>query len=197
MPVEHVHDRIRGRHMAVAVVDHEDAALAAVRRLQGAGFANDQISLLALDAAQLEQARQLLSTPQGGGIQTGRSGDDVADEISSQGRDELAGVAAGGTLGLVIGLSVFAVPGLGAALLAAGPVIMAINVIGHTVAGGIGLGMVMGAIFDEHVTEDHRDAYKQALERGQWLVIVHGDAATVERAARELPLAGGATVESY
>jgi hypothetical protein len=176
----------RHQHMAVAVVEDEAGMVATVRRLHRMGISNEQISLLALDTQKLHAAIEDIGPFRGQLVQEDETGDEVAEATSPKGREETEGMAVGGCVGLLIGLGVFAIPGLGPLLLAAGPVVMAINVLGHTVAGGVGLGMLLGAIFDERVTEAHRDYYKERLQKGHWLLVVHGDEAAVERVAEVL-----------
>lgn len=174
------------KRLAVAVIEDEATVVDTVRRLQRLGIKNDQISLLALDTQKVFGAIAEIGAFQGQDVRPGSSADVVAEETAPKGRSELEGMALGGGIGLLIGLAAFAIPGLGVALLAAGPVVMAINVLGHTAAGGLGLGMVLGAIFDERVTEDHRRDYKERLEAGHWLLVVHGDERDIERAQSDV-----------
>jgi hypothetical protein len=176
----------RHKHLAVAVVDDEAGVLEVVKRLHGLGVSNDQLSLIALDVEKVHGLVETIGPQQGQLVHEGRAMDAVADETSPKGRNEVEGMAIGGGVGLVIGLCVFAIPGLGATLLAAGPVVMAINVLGHAAAGGIGMGMLLGAIFDERVTEAHRECYRERLQAGHWLLIVEGDEALVRRAGQTL-----------
>lgn len=163
------------KHLVVAVIEDEASVVAAVRRLQSAGIGNEHVSLLALDQAQVHQAVEEIGPRQGQIVHTDETCNVVTDEACQQGRPEVTSMVVGGCVGLLIGLSLFAVPGLGATLLAAGPVGMVINVLGHGIWGGVGMGMLVGAIFDDRVTEEHRDYFKQRLEAGSWLLIIHGD----------------------
>jgi hypothetical protein len=185
------------KRLLVAVVEDEAAVVAAVRRLQQIGVPPDQISLLALDTQRVHAAIEAIGPYQGQAIRQGETENALAEQASPKGRDEVQGMAVGSGVGLLIGLGVFALPGLGAVLLAAGPVVMAINVLGHTIAGGAGLGLVLGAILDEHVTEAHRDYYKARLQAGNWLLVVHGDEASIQRAATAVSGDRVARVESF
>lgn len=197
MRLEALKVRRHQQHLVVAVIEDEASAIAAVRRLHRIGIGSEAISLLALDTEKVHEAIAEIGPVAGQVVHAGASVDALAEETGDHGRDETKGTALGGCVGLVLGLGVFAIPGLGAALLAAGPVVMAINVLGHTVAGGLGMGLVLGAIFDERVTEDHRDYYKQRLEKGAWLLVLHGDDPLVERAAAELKGAHVERVETF
>lgn len=197
MRLEALKVRRHQQHLVVAVIADEASAIAAVRRLHRIGIGSEAISLLALDTEKVHEAIAEIGPVAGQVVHAGQPVDVLAEETGSHGRDETRGTALGGCIGLVIGLGVFAIPGLGVALLAAGPVIMAINVLGHTIAGGLGLGLVLGAIFDERVTEDHRDHYKARLEQGAWLLVIHGDDALVKRAGAELQGAHVERVETF
>lgn len=174
------------KHLVVAVIEDEPSVVAAVRRLHRLGINNDQISLLALDKEKLHEAVEELGPHQGQRLHEDETCDLLGDEIRSQGRSEAAGMSIGACVGLVIGLGTFALPGIGAFLLAAGPVVQGLNVLGHMLWGGVGMGMLMGAIFDERVSEEQRDYFKTSLEQGRWLLIVHGDAPLIEQAVEEV-----------
>lgn len=171
------------KHLVVAIVADEPGAVAAVRRLHRLGLRNDQLSMLALDTERLHEAAEALGRHEGRAPGTASSCDQVADDTRSGGWSEAEGMAVGSCVGLVLGLATFALPGVGATLLAAGPVVQAINVVGHMLWSGVGLGMVVGALFDERVSEDARDRFARSLEQGRWLLIVHGDDPLIERAA--------------
>ncbi|MNS37435.1 hypothetical protein D3C72_696510 [compost metagenome] len=175
------------KHLVVAVIDDEPSVVAAVHRLHRLGVTNDQISLLALDTRKLYGAIDAVGPQQGRVLRPETSGDRLADETRSHGQHEVEGLAIGGCIGLVIGLGVIALPGIGPMLLAAGPVLQVINVVGHMVVGGVGMGMLLGAIFDDRVSEDARDYFKESLHAGRWLLILHGDDPLIEQATAVIP----------
>lgn len=165
----------------------------AVRRLHALGFGHDQISVLAKDDVALRDTLREVGATDGRDFDRPSS---LADELEPKGEDEAAGMLIGGGVGLILGLSAVAIPGFGAFLLAAGPVAVALHGLTFA-AGGLGLGALLGAIMDERVTEEHREAYEQALERGEWLVVVHGEDDEVRGAARELETLGAARVDAF
>lgn len=179
MALEHVNIPTRHKHTAVALFDRRDEVVAAVRALHRSGFSNDQISLLAKDDTAVGETIREVGVIDGSEIEPA---DVLAEEIEPKGRDEMAGMAIGGTMGFVIGFAALAIPGFGGFLLAAGPFAIALHSL-TTSAAGLGLGALLGAIFDERVTEEHRDLYKRQLEGGRWILVVHGENDEIERAA--------------
>lgn len=182
MATEHMNVTSRHKNTAVASFASLDQVVAVVRALHQAGFATDQISLLAREDSMIRQV-----TDQVGALnaRADEPVDTLADEVEPKGRDELAGMAIGGTVGLLVSFVALAIPGFGGFLLAAGPVAIAIHSLTVSAA-GLGLGALLGAIFDERVTEEHRDLYKQKLEAGEWLVVVHGENEEIDRAGELL-----------
>jgi hypothetical protein len=188
-------DRVtmRHKHLAVAIFPTQDDLVAAVRELHRLGFSNDQLSVLAKDGDAI--ARVARSED----VHDGREQDApaaVAYEAEPKGRDEAVGMAVGGAVGVILGLSSVILPGFGAFLLAAGPVAIALH--GLTLgAAGIGMGALLGAIMDESVTEDHRERYEKEIEAGKWMLVVHGGEQEVERAAQALQARGVPDVDTF
>lgn len=194
MAVEHMKIPTSHKHTAVALYDRLDDVVAAVRELHRLGFTNDEISLLAKDQELVGRAIHEVGAVNGREIEPA---DTLADESEPKGRDEVAGMAVGGTVGLVVGLAMIAIPGFGGFLLAAGPMAIAIHAL-TTSAAGVGLGALFGAILDERVTEEHRDLYKERLERGGWIVAAHhNENDAIERAADAFKRAGSDHVDAF
>lgn len=88
----------------------------------------------------------------------------------------LLGAGAGAIVGLLTGLGVFAIPGFGI-LYGAGAVIGAI--------GGFDIGLVGGGIAtlltSLGINKDHVVRYHEHLNEGKFLLMIHGDAAQVEK----------------
>jgi hypothetical protein len=128
----------------------EDEAIIAIRRLQSAGFDNDQVSVIARDE---NVSRQ------------------VADETGTEAEEgAVAGALTGGILGgvaaLIAGASAVAIPGIGIAI--GGPIAAAI-------AGAAGGGLV-GALVGMGIPEDEAKTYNDRLEAGDIVVsVVAGD----------------------
>lgn len=177
----------------MALLPGHDAVVVAIRRLHALGFGHDRISVLAKDDAALREAIAEADAGDGRALDSPSL---LSDDVEPKGQDEAAGMMIGGGVGLVLGLSAVALPGFGAFLLAAGPVAVALHGLTFA-AGGIGLGALLGAIMDERTTEEHRDAYEHALERGEWLVVAHGEDDEVLRAASELRTLGAGRVDTF
>lgn len=177
-------DRVttRHRHTAVALYASQPELVTAVRELHRLGFDQDRISVLAKDHEAVATCVRAEAATDGVNIDAPEA---LAYESEPKGRDEFMGMAIGGAVGVILGLSAVAIPGFGTFLLAAGPIAIALH--GLTVgAAGLGLGALLGAILDEKVTEDHRELYERELQAGRWMLVVHGDEHEVERAARAL-----------
>ena len=172
----------------MGILPGHDAVIGVVRALHALGIGPDRVSVLARD----DQA--LCATIEEVGATDGREADApalLADFVDPKGRDEAAGMLVGGGVGLVLGLSAIALPGLGAFLLAAGPVAVALHGLTFA-AGGLGIGALIGAIVDEGVTGEHRAALEEALAQGRWIVVAHGEEAEMARAVETLRDAGAA-----
>lgn len=172
----------RHRHTAVAVLDSETEAVRAVRELHRVGFTNEQMTLLAKDDTAVAHAIDEVGVINGREIEPA---DTLAEEVEPKGRDELFGMLLGGLIGFVAGLGMLLIPGFGTFLIQAGPLAIAMHCL-TTAACGLGLGILLGAINDERVTEGHRDLYHEKLDSGKWLLVVHGDDEDILRATEHL-----------
>jgi hypothetical protein len=188
-------DQTKQKHQqtAVTLFTSQAALVDAVRELHRLGFGNDQLSVLAKDADALAECIRLEGTNEGIAV-------DVVGELAydaePKGRPEFLGMALGGAVGVVLGMSSVVIPGFGTFLIAAGPVAIALH--GLTVgAAGMGLGALLGAILDEKVTEDHRDYFAREIEAGRWMLVVHGNDHEIDRATQTLKLAGAACIDTF
>jgi hypothetical protein len=188
-------DRVtqRHKHLAVAILPTQDDLVSAVRELHRLGFGNDQLSILAKDSAALGRVTDVEACVDGRELDAPAM---VAYESEPKGRDEAVGMAVGGAVGVILGLSSVILPGFGAFLLAAGPGAIAMHVLTWGAA-GIGLGALLGAIMDESVTEDHRERYERELDAGKWMLVVHGPELEIERARQALEARGVLDVDTF
>ena len=181
------------KHFAVGLFASQDDLTAAARELHRLGFGSDQLSVLAKDQAAVERMVAAEGVIDGHEVDAPMS---VAYESEPKGRPEAVGMAVGGTVGIVLGLSAVILPGFGAFLLAAGPVAIALHSL--TVgAAGMGLGALLGAIMDESVTEDHRMRYERELNAGHWMLVIHGSGPDIERATDALRALGVADLDKF
>lgn len=181
------------KHTAVALFPGHDPVVEAVRRLHALGFGKDRISVLAKDSEALRQTVAEVDATDGTDVDRPSV---LAEGQDHKGEDEAAGMMIGGGVGLILGLSAVALPGFGAFLLAAGPVAVALHGLTFA-AGGLGMGALLGAIMDERTSEEHREVYERALERGEWLVVVHGEDDDIRRASQELRAVGAGRVDAF
>ena len=146
----------------------EDEAVDAIRRLQSAGFTNDQVSVIARDE---NVSRQ------------------VADDTGTQAEEgAVTGAVAGGVLGgiaaLIAGASAVAIPGVGLAI--GGPIAAAI-------AGAAGGGLI-GGLIGMGIPEEEAKHYNERLEAGD--IVVSVVAGNREAEAREI-LHGDGVISSH
>jgi hypothetical protein len=137
-----------------------------VRRLEGAGFSHDDISIVSNDAAHSEYTS---GDRTGAGTGTGAS----------------LGTLLGGGAGLLAGLGLLAIPGLG-------PVVAAGWLASTLVGAGVGAvaGGIVGALTDVGVSHEDATAYAEGVRRGGTLVTVRTDDTQVQRAADILNVEG-------
>lgn len=126
----------------------------AVDRLLANGFRNEDISVLLQDNVGTKDFAVEKHTKAPEGTTTG----------------VLAGGVIGGTIGLLAGIGVLAIPGLGA-LIAAGPVIAALTGIG---SGGV-VGGLIGALVGMGIPEYEAKRYEGRIKDGGILLSVHCD----------------------
>jgi hypothetical protein len=99
-----------------------------------------------------------------------------------------SGGALGGTLGLLAGIGLLAIPGLGP-FIAAGPIMAALSgaAVGATVGG------ITGALIGMGIPELEAKAYEGKIKGGNILISAHSDSAEETRAAKEIFKNAGAT----
>lgn len=180
------------RHTVVAILSDADEAARALRALYEAGFSAERVSLLAKDQASCRR----LATEETCEVDSPAMIGEVVTQVEPHGREEAAGMAIGGTIGFVVGLTAIAIPGFGAFLLAAGPLAIVLNAL-TTSAAGLGLGALIGAILDDGATGDLQDLYTRRLEEGAWLLMLRCDEDEMYQASDLLQEKLGAHVDAF
>ena len=125
-----------------------------VDRLVGAGFRNEDISVLLQDNVGTKDFAHEKHTKAPEGAATGA----------------VAGGVIGGTIGVLAGIGLLAVPGLGP-LVAAGPIIAALTGVG---SGGV-VGGIIGALVGMGIPEYEAKRYEGRIKEGGILLSVHCD----------------------
>ena len=144
-----------GRNLsAFGIYASREIAENAVDRMLGSGFRNEDISVLLQDNVGTKDFAHEKHTKAPEGTTTG----------------VVAGGIIGGTVGLLAGIGVLAIPGLGP-LIAAGPIIAALTGIG---SGGV-LGGIIGALVGLGIPEYEAKRYEGRIKEGGILVSVHCD----------------------
>ena len=138
------------REVAVCVFEDPEAAREAMRELQDAGFAGEDVSVLS------PQDRH-------------EKHDKGAKAREGAAVGAVAGGLFGGLAGWLVGLGSLAVPGVGP-FIAAGALAAAIG----GAALGAGLGAIAGALIRMGVPEDEAKYYEQEVRNGRTLLAVQG-----------------------
>ncbi len=156
---------------AFGIYASREMAENAVDRMLSAGFRNEDISVLLQDNVGSKDFAHEKHTKAPEGTATG----------------VVAGGIIGGTIGLLAGIGVLAIPGLGP-LIAAGPIIAALSGIG---SGGV-LGGIIGALVGMGIPEYEAKRYEGRIKEGGILLSVHCDNAEWILKAKELLRESGA-----
>lgn len=151
---------------AIGTFETRTQAQEALSELRDAGFNMDKVSVVSKNATTEEDYSGAESKPTSeqakGGAKAGAK----------------AGAATGGVIGLIGGLSVLAIPGVGA--LAEIGIVLANTVLG----GGIGAagGGIIGALIGWGVPENDAKHYNDLLSSGTYLILLEGTDADVSAA---------------
>lgn len=180
-------------HVAVGMYRTKSEATLGLRELIASGFPEDRISILARDDRQVEG---VLAQIKGTEHVAQESPVSLAYETEATGFVEVRDMAVGGGLAVLAGMTAFALPGLGAYLLAAGPLALLAHGLVLSV-GGVGLGAVLGAILDERGAEAQRERYEHAIIEGNWLLVSHGTQEAVTHASEYLRASGAQDVQVF
>lgn len=153
--------------------DDYDQALHAVRDLEAAGIAHDNVSLVASNSDGSRDTAGTATTTSG----TTRGGTAMTDDASTgdetgtgAGTGATLGTLLGGGAGLLAGLGMLAIPGVG-------PVVAAGWLIATAVGAGVGAasGGLLGSLVGAGVSEEDANVYAEGVRRGGTLVTVRAD----------------------
>jgi uncharacterized membrane protein len=125
----------------------------------------DQISVVVPDTSEVADVGHVKTTKAPEGATTG----------------VLAGGLTGGTIGLLAGIGMLAIPGLGA-FVAAGPIMAALS---GAAAGGAA-GGVVGALIGLGIPEIEAKVYEDKLKEGNFLIAVHNVEGKQAKDVREI-----------
>ncbi len=163
-------------HTILGVFDEPSDAEQALTGLRGAGFAPDQISVVAQDPQDARPPDER-HDPDGEGASTGA----------------VTGGVFGGLAGLLVGISALVIPGIG-------PIVGSGILVAALAGAGIGAaaGGLVGALTAHGMPEEDARDYEAHVKDGRILLTVHAASAAQARAARDiLNGSGGDTVRSY
>jgi hypothetical protein len=154
---------VSNQNSVVAIFDTHEKADNAVRKLQRDGFDMKMLSIVGKDYHTEEHAVGYYNT---------------GDRMQAWGKQ---GAFWGGLWGILFGSAFFWIPGVGA-LLVAGPLVALIvaGLEGAVIVGG--LSVLGAALASAGIPKDSIVKYEGELKTGKFLLIVHGNRGTVERA---------------
>ena len=150
----------------IEVFDTHQQAEQAVKELQASDFDMKKLSIIGKSFHSEEQPVGFYTT---------------GDRMKSWGG---IGVFWGGLWGLLFGAAFFWLPGFGP-IAVAGPIVHAFAVALEGAAVGGGVGVLGAALTSIGVPKDSIVKYEKAMRADKYLLIAHGDAATVQH-AREI-----------
>jgi len=154
------------------IAPSETVAATIVGRLKSTGFADNDISVLFPDKASSRDFAHEANTkaPEGAAVGAG------------------AGGVVGGTLGLLAGIGLLAIPGLGP-FIAAGPIMAALSGLGI----GAAVGGIAGALVGMGIPEIEAKRYEGKVKDGNILISAHAESSEEVSAAKDIFKNAGAT----
>jgi hypothetical protein len=166
----------------VRLFDHPGDALRAIRRLEGIGVDDDNISLIANnregwydnDGVHHERLSRSDRRDVLRDAGRGKKDDDMDgrdDRAEGAGKGAATGGAIGAGAGLLAGLGMLAVPGLGPIVAAGWLASTATGAVAGAAAGGA-IGVILGALTREGVDRKDAEIYAESIRRGGAVVVV-------------------------
>lgn len=138
----------------IGIVETYEQAQRTIRELRAAGFVDDEMSVLFPDKSGTRDFAHEQGTKAPEGALAGVG----------------AGGALGGTLGLLAGIGLLAIPGLGP-FIAAGPILAALS----GAAAGATVGGITGALVGLGIPEVVAKQYENKVKGGNILMSIHAD----------------------
>jgi uncharacterized membrane protein len=152
---------------AVGIFSNRRDAEQALTELRDAGFNMDKVSVIVKNADPNDRI---------GGADVSDTKDEQIEGGTKAGAT--AGAVTGGIIGLVGGLSLLAIPGVGAA--AEVGIVLANTLLGGAI--GAAGGALVGALIGWGVPEDRAKYYDERVSQGDYLIVVEGTAEEILRA---------------
>lgn len=149
----------------MCIVQNQNQAESIVGQLQGAGFSNNDISVLFPNKQGTKDFAHEHNTKAPEGAVAGAG----------------AGGVVGGTLGLLAGIGALAIPGLGP-FIAAGPLLAALS----GAAAGATVGGITGALIGMGIPEIEAKRYEGKIKGGNLLVSVHAETSEEVKRAEQI-----------
>jgi hypothetical protein len=166
---------------AIGSFANYQAAEAALIELQSTNFMMDRVSLIGRDLDRQTEVTGVNTSETVRDLGNTHAHDnDRAEETAKSGA--VAGTAVGGLTGLLVGLGALAIPGVGPVMLAgAAATALATAVSGGAI--GAAAGSLVGGLAGLGIPDERASAYGDRVVAGNYLVIVEGSDAEIDRAA--------------
>jgi hypothetical protein len=155
-------------------------AESALTELKASGFMMDRVSLIGRDVDRQTETTGAKTSENLTDVGTTHAHDDRAAETAKNGA--LAGTAFGGVTGLLVGLGALAIPGVGPVMLA-GAAATALATAASGGAIGAAAGSLAGGLVGLGIPDERANSYGDRVAAGDYLVIVEGTDAEIDRAA--------------
>jgi hypothetical protein len=172
---------------AIGIFSDYQTMETALHVLRDSGFVMERVSVA---------GRDMERHPDTAGAKTGESLASVGDTKAHDDRaadtaksGAVAGTAVGGLTGLLVGLGALAIPGVGPVMLA-GAAATAIATAASGSAIGAAAGSLVGGLVGLGISDERANAYGDRVAQGDYLVMVEGSAAEVDRAGSILTHSG-------
>jgi hypothetical protein len=159
--------------------DYQTAESALIE-LKASGFMMDRVSLIGRDVDRQSEVSGANTSQTITDLGNTHDRDDRAGETAKNGA--IAGTAFGSVTGLLVGLGALAIPGVGPVMLA-GAAATALATAASGGAIGAAAGSLVGGLVGLGIPDDLASGYSDRVAAGNYLVIVEGSAAEIDRAA--------------
>ncbi|MEB3311198.1 MAG: hypothetical protein VKJ02_13295 [Snowella sp.] len=155
---------------AVGVFSHRRDVESALHEVQDSGFPMQRVSVIKQDN---DGRNDRLGT-----VGQDRDEGNKADEGAAAGA--VSGGILGGLTGLLVGLGTLAIPGVGPIMLAGATATTIATTLGGATVGAVAGGLI-GALIGLGIPEERARVYNERVARGDYLVIVEGTDAELQR----------------
>jgi hypothetical protein len=165
---------------AIGSFANYQTAESALIELESSSFMMDRVSLIGRNIDRQTEVTGVNTSENLTELGNTHDHDERAGETAKNGA--IAGTAFGGVTGLLVGLGALAIPGVGPVMLA-GAAATALATAASGGAIGAAAGSLVGGLVGLGIPDERASVYGDRVAAGNYLVIVEGSAAEIDRAA--------------